>query len=193
MGRSLMAPRAFRWSPNTTGNASWRTWMLRCGGKNISPLGVLVDSWRGADFPSRFMVGRLGIKRFFFIGKTWLSKDLRRREVRMKSSFCIYLSHCVDLFWTQWYCWAKSWCFKRTKSIGVTIGCRSLQAKRVELLGVVVGCLWEVGIEVLGASDYLQVDLKWITLPKTDSLHLKIDLWKRRFLLETTIFRCFCC
>ena len=29
------------------------------------------------------------------------------------------------------------------------------------------------------------------TLPKTNSSHLKIDPWKRRFLLETTIFRCY--
>ena len=28
-------------------------------------------------------------------------------------------------------------------------------------------------------------------LAKTNSLHLNIDLWKRRFLLETTIFRCY--
>ena len=30
-----------------------------------------------------------------------------------------------------------------------------------------------------------------VTLPKTNSSHLKIDLWKRRFLLETTIFTCY--
>ena len=29
------------------------------------------------------------------------------------------------------------------------------------------------------------------TLPKTNISHLKIDPWKRRFLLETTIFRCY--
>ena len=31
----------------------------------------------------------------------------------------------------------------------------------------------------------------WDTIPETNSSHLKIDLWKRRFLLETTIFRCY--
>ena len=32
---------------------------------------------------------------------------------------------------------------------------------------------------------------KPITLNKTNSSHLKIDLWKRGFLLETAIFRCY--
>ena len=175
LGRSLMAPRAFRWSPNTTGNGSWHTWMLRCSGENL-PDGVLVDSWLGW-FSKSFYGRKTRNQEFFLKGRHGFRKTCTR-EVRMKSSFCIYLSHCVDLFWTQWYCWAKSWCFKRTKSTGVTIGWRRLQAKRVELLGVVVGCLWEGWYRSFRGIwlSTSRIKMNYPTLPKTNSLHLKIDL-----------------
>ena len=38
------------------------------------------------------------------------------------------------------------------------------------------------------ASTVHWVDIFAKTLPETNSSHLKIDLWKRRFLLETNIF-----
>ena len=36
----------------------------------------------------------------------------------------------------------------------------------------------------------LEIGVILLTLPETNKSHLKIDLWKRRFLLETTIFKC---
>ena len=68
--RSLMAPRAFRWSPNTTGNASWRTWMRRCGqhdvdcGHKISSLPT-VTTW--LIFQARFLVRKTGNENRFFL------------------------------------------------------------------------------------------------------------------------------
>ena len=48
--------------------------------------------------------------------------------------------------------------------------------------------LEDTTLRILGGfNQFFLVD----TLPETNSSHLKIDLCKRRFLLETTIFRCY--
>lgn len=76
--RSLMAPRAFRWSPNTTGNASWRTWMRRCGQHDLLYVGIkyrvslLLGWFSPSSFPWFSKTGEW--KLFFNEAKTWRTR-----------------------------------------------------------------------------------------------------------------------
>ena len=55
-----------------------------------------------------------------------------------------------------------------------------------------IGTPGEVWWSFVGEDTSISIWLFYrCTLPKTNSLHLKIDPRKRRFLLETTIFRCY--
>ena len=56
----------------------------------------------------------------------------------------------------------------------------------------VMGDRWIGSVDVPGTLKLTGWHMKmdgWNTLPETNSWPLKIDPWKRRFLLETTLFR----
>ena len=111
------------------------------------------------------------------------------------SEICVLLQ--MGLVLEIYRCWKKAWETLRWHDMSDEGGCDCdlhylfFQISFKTRFHLQQMCLCSAHVPYLSLWNYV-VFLNYITLPETNSSPVKTDLWNRRFLLETTIFRGIC-